>query len=144
MDVGTKNFKRTKWVATGVGLGTLGVSLTFYLMAANMSSTLEGEAALANSKRECDPEPRPCKEFTTYRQDVEATGQRNELISRITFGVGIAATGFAAYLWYKEIKAGNKTESSSAAAGPTVGVRSIIATPVVSDEYVGGAAMMRF
>lgn len=131
-DAGTKNFKRTKWIATGVGLGTLGVSLTFYLMAADLSSTLEGEAANANSKRECDPDPRPCKEFTTYRQDVEAAGKRNELVSRITFGVGIAATGFAAYLWYRELSSTKKSESK------------VVATPVVSDEYVGGAAMIRF
>ena len=39
---------------------------------------------------------------------------RNELVSRITFGVGVAATGFAAYLWYKEIRAAKIVSTASA------------------------------
>jgi branched-subunit amino acid ABC-type transport system permease component len=142
MDTGSTKFKRAKWVATGAAFGTLGVSLTFYLLAANLSASLEAEAALANKTSNCGGDPKPCRSFNNDRKAIESAGQRNELVSRITFGVGLGFTGFAAYLWYKEIKKGDRADRAT--ASNAVGLRSLIASPVVDDGFVGGAAQVRF
>ncbi len=139
-EAGSTKFKRAKWIATGTGVGLLGVSVTFYLMAASMSSSLEAEAALANDTSECGSDPKPCRRFNDDRRAVEIAGERNELVSRISFGVGLAATGVAAYLWYKEIKA-SKRDGQTAA---TTGLDSMVAAPVVGEGFLGGSAALRF
>ena len=141
-DVRTTRSSRAKWIATGTAVGFLGTSLTFYLLAANMSGSLEAEATRANSNRECGTDPQPCKSFNDDRKAVELAGKRNELVSNITFGVGLAATGVAAYFWYQEIKATRKAERTAAAK--KVGLDSLVAAPVVGDGFVGGAAALRF
>jgi hypothetical protein len=143
LDAGSTKFNRAKWIATGTGVGMLGVSLTFYMLAASMSSSLEAEATLSNDDDECDAnESPPCYRFNNDRKAVETAGKRNELVSRITFGVGLAATGAAAYLWYKEIKAARKSER--AAVAKKTGLDSMIATPVVGEGFIGGSAALRF
>jgi branched-subunit amino acid ABC-type transport system permease component len=117
------------------------VSLTFYLLAADMSATLESEAALSNSTSRCDGAPKPCRSFNADRQAIQTAGERNELVSRITLGVGIAFTGLAGYLWYKEISKGERTADRTAT---TRGLDSLVAAPAVGTDYVGGAAMIKF
>ena len=58
-----------------------------------------------------------------------------------TLGVGIAFTGLAGYLWYKEISKGERTADRTAT---TRGLDSLVAAPAVGTDYVGGAAMIKF
>lgn len=138
-EAGSTKFKRAKWVATGLAVAGLGTSLTFYMLASNMSATLESEAALSNSTSRCDGQPKPCRSFNADRQAIELAGKRNELVSNITFGVGIAFTGVAAYFWYKDISAGPRAEKTA-----TTGLDSLIAAPVAGSDYLGGTAAVRF
>lgn len=142
--VGSTKFKRGKWAATGTGIGMMGISLTFYLLAANMSSSLEAEAASSNDDDDCGPDPEPCLRFNSDRQAIETAGKRNELVSRITFTVGLAATGVAAWYWYKEIKASKAAEKNGQAAKIETGLDSIVAAPIVGEDFLGGAAALRF
>ncbi|HVV87522.1 MAG TPA: tetratricopeptide repeat protein, partial [Kofleriaceae bacterium] len=150
-DTGSHKFRRGKWIATGASVALMGTSLTFYLMAAGNSSSLEGEAALANDDSECGAMPKPCKTFGSYGRSLQQVGQRNELVSRVTFGIGVAAVGVAAYYWYKEVKAARKAEQSGGAGAATppaasepTGMSSLIVVPSASDGFLGGAAAVRF
>ena len=85
--------------------------------------------------------PKPCRSFNADRQAIQTAGERNELVSKISFGVGLAFTGLAGYLWYKEIARGDKAPAKTAAR---TGLDSLIAAPMVDADTVGGAAMVRF
>ena len=108
-----------------------------------MSASLESEAALSNSSSRCgDGVPKPCRSFNAERQAIQTAGERNELVSKISFGVGVAFTGLAGYLWYKEIARGDKRASTTAST--RTGLDSLVAAPMVDADTVGGAAMVRF
>jgi hypothetical protein len=142
-EVGSTKFKRGKWIATGSAVGMMTISLTFYLLAANMSSTLEAEAAISHDDDECtSPDTPPCKSFNNDRKAIEVAGKRNELVSRVTFAVGLGATGVAAWYWYKQVQAEKAGEKKL--ASPKTGLRSIIAAPVVGEDFLGGTAALRF
>ncbi len=144
-DVGSTKFKRGKWIATGGAIGLMSISVTFYLLAANMSSSLEAEASISRDNDECTPpDTVPCKSFNDDRKAIETAGKRNELVNRLSFGLGLGATGVAAWFWYKELKAIKAAERGKAAAAPASGLRSIVAIPVVGDDFVGGSAALRF
>lgn len=139
MDVGSSKFTYGKWVSTGIGAGGLALSMTFYLMASSWAGSLEGEAA-ASTNSDCAGGP-PCRTFDEYRKDIEATGQRYETLSKVSFVVGLAGGAIAGVYWYKEFRAKKKGERVTQTAS---GLRSIIATPVAGDDFVGGAAAFRF
>ena len=145
-DVGSRKFRRGKWIATGTSVALLGTSLTFYLMAANNAASLEGEAALANDDAECGAMPKPCKTFGSFGRSLQQVGQRNENVSRITLGISAVAVGVAAYYWYKDVKAARKAERGAAASAPppATGLGSLITVPVATDGYLGAAAAIRF
>lgn len=139
--VGSRKFKRAKWAATGAGIGTLTVSLTFYLLAANMSSSLEAEAASSNDDDDCGPDPMPCRRFNDERQAIQTAGERNELVSRIAFGAFVVSAGVAGWYWYKEVKS---EKSGKSAATTTTGLDSLVVAPSVGNDFLGGAAALRF
>jgi hypothetical protein len=139
--VGSKKFKRAKWAATGAGLGSLTISLSFYLLAANMSSSLEAEAASSNDDDACDADPLPCRRFNSDRQAIQTAGERNELVSRVAFGAFVVTAGVAGWYWYKEVKA---EKSGKSAAATKTGLDSLVAAPVVGEDFFGGAAALRF
>ena len=143
-DVGTRQFRRGKWIATGAAVVSLGTSLTFYLMAAGNASTLEGLAANANDDSHCTT-PVPCETFGSFGRSLQQVGQRNERVSQIMLGVGAVTVGVAAYFWYQDVKAARQAERMGAAsAPPPTGLSSLIAVPVADDGYVGAAAALRF
>jgi hypothetical protein len=131
MDVGSKRNGYLKWGTTSVGAGMLALSVTFYAMASSWESSLEGEAG-ASRDENCAGGP-PCRTFDAYRQDLQATGERYERLSQISFAVGLAASGVAGYLWYRELT-GKKQRGEPA----------VVATPLAGDGFVGGAAALRF
>ncbi len=139
-DVGSKKFGYAKWGATGVGAGFLTLSLTFYAMASSWAGSLEAEAEV--SRDECT-EP-PCRAYDDERKDLEATGERYETISQITFAVGLTGAVVAGYFWYKEMTSSKKSESGAISSTASRGLRSLVASPVVGDDFLGGAAALRF
>ncbi len=139
--VGSKKFKRAKWAATGAGIGSLTISLTFYLLAANMSSSLEAEAAAANDDEQCATASLPCRRFNSERQAIQTAGERNELVSRVAFGAFVVTAGVAGWYWYKEVKSERKGKT---AARPASGLDSFVAAPAIGQDFIGGAAALRF
>ena len=58
--------------------------------------------------------------------------------------IGVATGGVAAYFWYKEIK-GTKREGGLRGATRTQSsTKRLIAVPVIGEDFVGGAAALRF
>jgi tetratricopeptide (TPR) repeat protein len=147
-DVGSSKFGIAKWTSTGVGAGMLGLSVTFYIMASSWASSLEGEAQASVDESCPEDGGPPCRTYDDYRKGLESTGERYETLSKVTFTVGVLAAGVAGYFWYKEFK-GKKKERVAAPAGgakaePVSGLRSLIAAPVAGDDFIGGAAAIRF
>lgn len=141
MDVGSKKFSYAKWGATGVGAGFMTLSVTFYLMASSWGGSLEGEANASSNPDECaDP---PCRTFDDDLKAIQDTGKRYQTLSRITFGVGLAGAAVAGYFWFKELRSSKKSEASAQTSTPS-GLRSLVASPVVGDDFLGGAAALRF
>jgi tetratricopeptide (TPR) repeat protein len=147
MDVGSSKFTYAKWGATGTGVGMLGLSVTFYFMASSWANSLEAEAARSRDE-DCPEEGGPpCRPYNDYRKGIEATGQRYETLSKVTFTVGVLAAGVAGYFWYKELKGkkkGERVTSSDKPAEPVSGLRSLVAAPMAGDDFIGGAAALRF
>ncbi|MBA3538747.1 MAG: hypothetical protein H0T79_03900 [Deltaproteobacteria bacterium] len=144
--VGTSKFKYAKW-GTTIGAATLlGLSALFYVQAGNFATALVEDSA------KCGGAPPPCKPYDQYAKDLEASGQRYQLLSRVAVGVGIATAGVAGYLWYRGMKA--RKAGGSSAPGPDAPPRapappahdefSWIVAPAVGDGYAGAAALMRF
>ena len=149
MDVGSSKFGIAKWTSTGVGAGMLGLSVTFYLMASSWAGSLEAEASASVDESCPEDGGPPCRTYDDYRRDLASTGARYETLSKVTFAVGVVAAGVAGYFWYKETK-GKKKERVAAPSGdtakpePVTGLRSLIAAPVAGDDFIGGAAAIRF
>jgi tetratricopeptide (TPR) repeat protein len=130
-DTQSSTFGYLKWGTTGVGGGMLILSVTFYAMASSWASSLEAEASASNDD-DCAGGP-PCRTFDDHRQSIEATGERYETISKITFGLGLAVGAAAGYLWYRERQAKKKGDQPS-----------LVVAPALDDDFLGGAAAIRF
>jgi hypothetical protein len=141
VDVGSSGFNKAKWIATGVGGGSLVLSVTFYAMASSWATSLEGEANASQSDDCPDRGGPPCRTYDDDRRNIEATGQRYETFYKVSLAVGVVASGVAGYLWWKEKKSGKKADR---AASTATGLRSIVASPVAGDDFIGGAAALRF
>jgi hypothetical protein len=57
-------------------------------------------------------------------------------------GRGQAQRAVAAWYWYKQVQAEKAGEKKL--ASPKTGLRSIIAAPVVGEDFLGGTAALRF
>lgn len=132
-DIHSSKFKYAKWGATGGAVGLLALSATFYFIASDASSTLEGEAFSSASQDGC-PSP-PCRAFSNKQKDLQSRGENFELMSKITFGVGLVAGAAAGMAWYWEIRKGREEASDTSG---------VAAVPVVGKDYVGAAAALRF
>ena len=125
-------FRLTKWSVTGAAVVTLGLWVTFNRLAAQRSVTMEDQAQRSNTE-DC-PTGSPCRSFSNFQKDAESTGKLFEGLSYPAMALGIAATGVAGYLWYKEF-----TQKGSGAEKQKVTV-----VPIVGQDYVGSAAMLSF
>lgn len=135
-----------RWTATGVGGGFLLGAVAFHFMAGSWASSVEAEA---EASRNDDCPAAPCRTWDDYRKSLQTTGQRYELLSRISLGVGLAAGAAAGYLWYRELTGGAKRPAESEPVAHRRTRRaprldSLVITPALGDGFVGGAAAMRF
>lgn len=141
MDVESSTFRYAKWGTTGTAAGMLTLSVSFYLLAANSASSLEGEAAGSVDGDTCPSGP-PCRTFSDHQKDLEATGQRYETLANVTLGVGVVAAGVAGYLWYRELE--DQNETTRAADASTSDDSRFTAVPLIDRDYVGAGAIFEF
>jgi hypothetical protein len=138
LEVGSPKFKYTKWTATALAGTSLALTVVFYLSAANATSELEAEIERSGDSDTCDPGlAPPCVTYTDRQKDIEAYGRRYETLTNVALVTGLVTTGVATYFWYKEIRA-SKSETQTRPAA------SVQLAPVVTDDYVGGVAALRF
>ena len=131
-DVTSNRFRYAKWGATGTAVGMLALSATFYFIASDSASSLEGEAFSSSNEDCAGAGGPPCRSFSNKQKDLESRGERFELMSKVTFGLGLVAGAAAGAAWYWEIKKGGESSSD------------VAAVPVVGKDYVGAAAALRF
>jgi hypothetical protein len=140
-DAGSSKYRRLKWVAAGLAVELVAQSAAFALLSSRASSDLAAEAAASSAGDECAGRAPPCRAFTEHQRSLELRGQRFETWAAISLGVGLAAAAGAGVLWYFERRETRKAreERRRAPDEPTFS-----ATPVVGDDFVGGAAAVRF
>jgi hypothetical protein len=123
------------WGSTATAGGALTLAVTFYFIAADASSGLEGEAF--NSTNEgCAMGP-PCRAFGDDQEGLESRGKTFETLTNVMLVTGVVAAGAAGYFWYKDLKRDKRAKRSG--NGTDVAI-----VPLLSDELVGGAAAVRF
>jgi hypothetical protein len=103
MDVGSTKFTYSKWGSTGVAGALVGLSVVFYIQAGRYAGFLEDDFS------DCGP-PVPCRMYDQYAVDLAKTGERYQLMSRISLGVGVAASAVAGYFWFQEYRAKKRGE----------------------------------
>jgi hypothetical protein len=134
-----------RWGTSAVAVGLLTFSVVAYATAGNYSAALEAEAY--NSQHTCaDP---PCMQFSGLQADYEATGQAWETLTTVSLVGGILAAAGAGYFWFDELywkRRHAKAEVAVPAAAPSgEGEDSAFhAVPVITDTFIGGAAVLTF
>ncbi|HTJ43891.1 MAG TPA: hypothetical protein VL463_17415 [Kofleriaceae bacterium] len=134
-DVGSRNFERAKWGTTYTAGGLVVVSLLFYWVASDAGSTIEGDAA--RSQSDCGSPP--CSTYDADLKTIESRGRGFETMSNVALGIGVVSAAAAGYFWYEEY---SHHGSEHAAAKHTS--HDFVATPVIGDGFVGGAASLHF
>jgi hypothetical protein len=138
-DVGSNKFTYAKWGATGVAAVGVGLGVTFFILAGKQASALEEDSKHCGTP--------PCQQFDlTYDRELEKSGKRDQLVSNIAFGVGIAGAVVAGYFWYRELRAKKRGELkvSKATSPEASSTSSWLITPALGPDYSGAAAAVRF
>lgn len=104
-DVTSSKFKYAKWGSTITAAAFLGLGVGMYISAKQQATALENDA----HDMACGAPP--CFSYDDYANDVYETGQRNQTISRVGFGIGGVAAVVAGYFWYRELTAKKRGES---------------------------------
>ncbi len=140
-DVHSNKFTYLKWGSTASAGLLLTIGIFAYTQAAASASSLEGEAF--DSNMECAAPP--CRAYSDYQKDLQSYGKRMNTVANVTLGLGVAATGVAAYYWYKELKykRDRRNRRSSKSSRSDSG-RRLTTTPVIGRGLIGGAATLRF
>lgn len=137
-DAGSPSYEKLKWGTTIGAVAFVGIGVAFYVMAGNQASALEDDTKTIHGS--CTALPCP---FDSYDADLQSAGQRDQVISGITLGVGIAGAVAAGYFWYRDSKAGHHSSTTSAGTSTTNEMTWFVA-PSVGDHYQGAAAAIRF
>ena len=144
MDAGSSKFSKLKWGATGTAAGLLALSTTFYLLSAKASSDLESEASSSSDPAQCGGTVPPCRTFSDKQQSLEGKGERFEKYANISLGVGAAAAVGAGVLWFLEVRDARKRRRARQESTPDNDEPNLSATPLIGEDFVGGAAAVRF
>lgn len=131
--------EKLKWGATATAGGALALSITFYLIASDAASSLEGEAF--QSVNESCQMGNPCRSFSDDQKGLQSRGETFDTLSNVFFFTGVVAAGAAGYLWYRDMK---RPKATDQARPTTASGTSVIAVPLVGRDFVGGGATVRF
>lgn len=123
-----------RWGTTAGAGAFMTMALTFYFIASDANSGLEGEAFSSNNEN-CPMGP-PCRSFSDAQKSLQSRGQTFETLTNVMLISGAVAAGAAGYLWYREYQ--RKKERARTPA------HRVVLTPAVGPGYVGGAAALRF
>ncbi len=124
----------TRWGTTAGAGAFLTMAVTFYFIASDANSGLEGEAFSSNNEN-CPMGP-PCRSFSDAQKTLQSRGQTFETLTNVMLISGVVTAGAAGYLWYREYER-NKEHAR------TSGHR-VVVTPAVGPGFIGGAAALRF
>lgn len=130
-DVQSSKFDKLKWGTTAGAAVVLLVSGSFYLISSNYSSDLEDESVDSRTGQ-CLNGP-PCKQFAQKQKDLQSLGKTYETLGTVSLAVGVTAAAAAGVLWYLDFIDKKKSDSDS-----------IATIPVITNDYVGAAAAIRF
>jgi hypothetical protein len=132
----TRPLTYAKWATTGGSVALFGAAVALYLAAKNSSDTLNAEADDSRSppSGQCISGDPPCTQFSDYQKALQDTGKSYELWTHITLGLGAASAIAAGTLWYLDLRHPPKSSNKAAAT----------AAPVISGDFVGGAAVIHF
>ena len=84
----------------------------------------------------------PCGTFSDDQQSLEGTGQRFENFANISLAVGAAAAVGAGVLWYLDAR--DRRKRRRAREESRGDEPNLSAVPVIGEDFVGGAAAVRF
>jgi hypothetical protein len=141
LDAGSGKFKALKWGTTGSAIGFLALSATFYFVAKDAGASLEDEASGSISD-DC-PEGPPCRSFSGDQQSLEGRGERFETMANVALGVGAVSAVAAGIFWYLDIK-DRRARAAGRAGAPADEPKGVSYGAVLTPDYVGGAAAVRF
>lgn len=134
IDMSASTFRVTKWATTGAAAVMLAGWIASNREAARMGLSLEGEADRSTTSDDC-PSGNPCRSFSQFQKDLQSRGENFERLSYVALGLSVVTTGLAGYMWYKELTRKKGEESLT---------DQVTVVPVVSQDYVGSAATLRF
>lgn len=141
MDAGSSKFNKLKW-GTTIGAGSLVVlSGTFFLLSSKAASDLEAEADESGDPSSCQGTP-PCRAFSDRQQSLEGRGERFETLANVSLVIGGAAAIGAGVLWYMDMKDQKRRKKSRQSDNPDEPF--LGAAPVIGQDFIGGAAAVRF
>ncbi len=129
-DVQSSKFNKLKWGTTAGAAGLVLFSASFYLMSSSYASDLESESVDSRTGQ-CLTGP-PCKQFAQKQKDLQSLGQTYETLGTVSLALGFTAAAAAGALWYLDLTSDKKSDDT------------IATVPVVSDDYIGAAASLRF
>lgn len=125
MDAGSKKFEYTKWSVTAGAIAFIGVGVMFDIMAGKQADALVSDSTRASCTPHCT--------FDGYDVDLQSAGERDQMMSRIGLGIGIAAAVGAGYLWYRDLTGHHHASEAKVVVAPSVG-----------QNFHGAAAAVRF
>lgn len=135
-------FRTWMWVGAGTTAAMLGTSLAMTLLAQNRASAMEDlvkDSEIANTK---------CAGMCSFQgkpRDFESEGKTFATVGQVMLGLGIAAAGATAALWYldyKHLKEKRRERDASAPKGRRM-VR-VIAAPWANEQGAGFVGRMEF
>jgi hypothetical protein len=124
-DAGSKKFEYTKWGVTAGAVAFIGVGVMFDIMASKQADALVSDSTRGSCTPHCT--------FDAYDVGLQADGERDQMMSRIGLGIGIAGAAVAGYFWYRELT-GHHHETEP----------KVVVTPSVGQNFHGAAAAVRF
>jgi hypothetical protein len=139
-DVGSQKFRYAKWGSTGTAAALVGLALVSYVQAGRYSRFVEEDPTACGSP--------PCRTYDDYAAGLATTGERYQTLSKVSLGVGLAASAVAGYFWFKEYRAKQRGEhkmSAKKGAPPPAAAWGV--APVLGDQaggYFGATAARRF
>ncbi len=138
-DVGSKKFNGAKWGTTIGAVALLGIGVGFYVLAGNQASALQDDTKSPHGT--CTQTPCP---FDSYDRDLQSAGQRDQTISNVTLGIGIAGAVVAGYFWYRELSSHKHSSGQAAKSSTSSPEMTWVVAPTIGDHYQGAAAAVRF
>lgn len=132
------------WVSGAVAVALLGGSLATELLARDRQSAIERWADEKSCDSVCrDGKAPPKLTFDNKARDWESEGQSFALMSQIFLGVGIAAAGATAFLWYKDHQYVKEERARLMAGRPDDGPR-MFAAPWAGQTGAGLMGRLEF